>query len=123
MFNTDDHYLISSTQYVREAFEKIAKIMRNEELEDPKKDITAENIMSFLEKANTLDEKGNYVLNAERRLFIANCKSIVGSDFKDNFTIDDLLTRAYFINQYYNENENNNLKTFFANITGEDFDT
>ena len=123
MFNTDDHYLISSTQYVREAFEKIAKIMRNEELEDPKKDITAENIMSFLEKANTLDEKGNYVLNAERRLFIANCKSIVGFDFRDDFTIDDLLTRAYFINQYYNKDEDNNLKTFFANVTGKDFDT
>lgn len=123
MFNTDDHYLISSTQYVREAFEKIAKIMRNEELEDPKKDITAENIMSFLEKANTLDEKGNYVLNAERRLFIANCKSIVGSDFRDDFTIDDLLTRAYFINQYYNKDNDNNLKTFFANVTGKDFDT
>ena len=113
MFNTDDNYLITSMKYVREAFEKIIKIMRNEELWDPKEDARKQ-VMDFIK---TADGEG-------RRIFVANCEKITGFKFREDFTIDDLEKRVEFIRHYFSRGDGKRqFERFFKIQTGDDFST
>lgn len=111
MFNIDENYLATSVKYVREAFEKICKIMRNEELWDPKKDALTQ-IMDFVKTKN----------KKERRIFVANCEKITGYKFREDFTIDDLEKRIEFIRHYFNRGDGKRqFERFFRIKQGREF--
>lgn len=110
MFNTNTNYLISSVKYIRDAVEKIKKIMRNEELWKKGADWTQ--IWNLIKTDNEA-----------RSIFIKNCKKITGYSYKDDFTIDDFEKRIEFIRHYFSRGDSAvEFKNFFKKKNGIDFD-
>ena len=110
LFNTDSRYLVTSINYVRSVVGKVQSFMEDNALwKDDKSSF--DNIMSFIDTA----------------AFKERCLYFTDSEFKENYTIDDLKHRIAFLVRFFSgENKSSGFtrfKNFYENKTGKKYVT
>ena len=110
LFNTDSRYLVTSINYVRSVVGKVQSFMEDNALwKDDKSSF--DNIMSFIDTA----------------AFKERCLYFTDSEFKENYTIDDLKHRIAFLVRFFSgENKSSGFtrfKNFYENKTGKKYET